>query len=281
MTILDVCRKPTVRRCAGGRRTGGERRLLGGGTDRLCQLLVGPCRFMALPLDVPSWVESDDVEVWLVAGPGRGHVADLAEAESVASTHARRGAVLAANAVADDAERVTQLMWCGYRRVFSMVELGRDTTPVPTTPAPGSIAAVRFSDADEMHGLTTVVWAGRRFFSMPTLESYCRWVQGADPRLMLLAWQDATLIGYVAAREDATGVEVVDVQVHPSHRRLGVATALLARVVEEAERRNCARVWLETEGDDPVGARRFYEKLGFRLAVEHLRFRKPAHFTSD
>jgi hypothetical protein len=39
--------------------------------------------------------------------------------------------------------------------------------------------------------------------------------------------------------------------------------------------RKCSRVWLQTEGDDPVGARRFYEQLGFRLAVERLRFRKP------
>ena len=96
---------------------------------------------------------------------------------------------------------------------------------------------------------------------------------------MLLAWQEATLIGYVAAREDPTGVEIVDIQVHPHHRRRGVATALLARVVEEANRRGNSRVWLETEGDDPVGARRFYEQLGFRLTVEHLRFRKPARVT--
>lgn len=74
-------------------------------------------------------------------------------------------------------------------------------------------------------------------------------------------------------------MEIVDVQVHPRHRRLGVGTALLARVVEEADRRSRGRVWLETEGDNPVGARRFYEQLGFRLAAEHLRFRKPAHVT--
>jgi ribosomal protein S18 acetylase RimI-like enzyme len=114
---------------------------------------------------------------------------------------------------------------------------------------------------------------------MPTLESYQSWVRAADRRLMLLAWQESMLIGYVAAREDTTGVEIVDVQVHPQHQRLGVATALAARVVAEADRRKCARVWLETEGDDPVGARRFYEQLGFRLAVEHLRFRKPENVT--
>ena len=234
---------------------------------------------MSPPLEVPSWVESDGVEVWLVAGPGRGQVKDLAEAELVASTRCSRAAVLAANADADDAERIAQLLLWGYRRVFSMVELERDTRHVVTTPIQGLIASVRFGDAKEMHDLTAVVWAGRRFFSMPTLESYRAWVRGVDPGLMLLARQDGKLIGYIAAREDTTGLEIVDVQVHPHHQRKGVATALVARVVEEAGRRNYSRVWLETEGDDPVGARQFYERLGFRLAVEHLRFRKLAHST--
>ena len=228
---------------------------------------------------VPSWGESDGIEVWLVAGPGRGRISDLDEAERIALTGASSGAVLAANADADDLERVAQLETSGYRPVFSMVDLERGTAAVVTASVPGSIAAVTVADADAMHQLTTVVWAGRRFFSMPTLESYRGWVRDADPRLMLLAWQEATLIGYVAAREDPTGVEIVDIQVHPHHRRRGVATALLARVVEEANRRGNSRVCLETEGDDPVGARRFYEQLGFRLTVEHLRFRKPARVT--
>lgn len=234
---------------------------------------------MSPPLEVPSWIEADGVEVWLVAGPGRGQIADLAEAERVASAAASSTAVVAANADEDDVERVAQLMSCGYRRVFSMVELERDTKPVATTSLPGLIGAVRSGDADDMHELTAVVWAGRRFFSMPTLESYRSWVRRADPRLMLLARQNGKLIGYVAARDDTTGPEVVYVQVHPLHQRLGVATALVARAVEVANRRNHARVWLETAGDDPVGARPFYARLGFRLAVEHLRFRKPVHFT--
>ena len=236
---------------------------------------------MTVPLHVPCWIESDGVEVWLVAGPGRGRIPDLVEAERVASASARLGAVLAANADADDPERVGQLMSSGYRRVFSMVELERDTAPLATVSAPGSMVAVTDNDADAMHQLTTVVWAGRPFFAMPTLESYRSWVRNADPRLMLLAWHDAALIGYVAVKEDPTRVEVVDIQVHPHHQRRGVATALLAQVVQEARHRCSPRVWLETEGDDPVGARRFYEQLGFRLAAEHLRFRKPADTTAD
>lgn len=228
---------------------------------------------------VQSWVESDGVEVWLVAGGGRGRIDDLDEAERLARAGAGVGAVLAANADADDHQRVRQLVDSGYRRVFSMVELERDTAPVATTPTPGSIVAVTEQDAEAMHQLTTRVWAGRRYFSMPTLESYRSWVEDAEPQLMLLAWNDATLIGYVAAQQDPTGIEVVDIQVHPQHQRSGVATALLARIVAEAKLRGLARVWLQTEGDDPVGARRFYEHVGFRVRVEHLRFRKPARAT--
>ena len=228
---------------------------------------------------VPSWVESDGVEVWLVAGSGRGLIGNLDAAEELARSSAGVGAALAANADADDQQRIRQLVESGYRRVFSMVELERDTAPVPAPATRGSIVTVTPPDADAMHHLTTLVWAGRRYFTMPTLESYRSWVKSADPQLMLLCWNDATLIGYVAAHQDPTGIEIGDVQVHPHHQRSGVATALLARVVAEANARGQPRVWLQTEGDDPVGARRFYEHIGFHLRVEHLRFRKPARMT--
>ncbi|RYZ32310.1 MAG: hypothetical protein EOP01_01455, partial [Propionibacteriaceae bacterium] len=81
-------------------------------------------------------MESDGVEVWLIADSGRGRVDDLVEAELAALTHASPGAVLAANADADDAQRVAQLLRHGYRSVFSMVELERDTTPLMSKTAP-------------------------------------------------------------------------------------------------------------------------------------------------
>ena len=226
--------------------------------------------------EVPSWTESDGVEVWLVADSGRGRVGDLVEAERAVAVQAGRGAVLAANADADDAERVAQLLRHGYRRVFSMVDLERDTTPLTAKAAPAVIGPARVGDAEEMHELTRVVWAGREFFSMPSRDSYREWVLRADLQLMLVARQGATLVGYAAARHDAEGLEVEDVQVHPSLQRQGIATALVGRLVQEAARRGLVRVWLQTEGDDPVGARRFYEQLGFRLVTEHLRFRRPA-----
>lgn len=230
---------------------------------------------MSPPREVSSWVESDGVEVWLIADSGRGRVDDLVEAELAALTHASPGAVLAANADADDAQRVAQLLRHGYRRVFSMVELERDTTPLMSKTAPVLTGTAGVGDADEMHELTGVVWAGREFFSMPSRESYRDWVLHADLQLILLARQDEKLVGYAAAREDASGLEIEDVQVHPRLQRRGIATALVARLIHEADRRGVARVWLQTEGDDPVGARRFYEQLGFRLVTEHLRFRKP------
>lgn len=98
-------------------------------------------RVMSQSPQVPSWGESDGIEVWLVAEPGRGRISDLDEAERIALTGASSGAVLAANADADDLERVAQLETSGYRRVFSVVDLERGTAAVVTASAPGSIAA--------------------------------------------------------------------------------------------------------------------------------------------
>jgi GNAT superfamily N-acetyltransferase len=52
-----------------------------------------------------------------------------------------------------------------------------------------------------------------------------------------------------------------DLFVHPSGRRRGVATAMLARLRQEAERRGCGRFeWMVLDWNEP--ALRFYEGLG-------------------
>lgn len=78
--------------------------------------------------------------------------------------HDARHVAVAAGSIVDRVGRVAQLESSGYRRVFSMVELERGTAAMVTPSVPGSITAATVADADAMHQLTTVVWAGRTFF---------------------------------------------------------------------------------------------------------------------
>ncbi|MBZ2197059.1 GNAT family N-acetyltransferase [Occultella gossypii] len=131
-----------------------------------------------------------------------------------------------------------------------------------------------------MHELTQTVWGGRSYFVMPSLESCRAWVRESDPALFLLASTSDGLAGYVAAFEQEGELVIDDIQVGPAQRRQGIGTFLLARILAEARRRRIGRVHLETEGDDPVGARAFYERLGFSSAADDLRFRKSVALTT-
>lgn len=185
--------------------------------------------------EIPHWREDDGTEIWLVAGPGRGVVADLAELE-------------------------------------------RDTAPLPPSTAMSDVT-IRGGDphdAPAMHALTVTVWSGRAYTTLPTLASYEEWAGSADPGLMRLAWFGDRLVGYVAAETERDAVLIDDLQVHPQQQRRGIATTLVAEVIAEAARRGLPRAHLWTEGDNPVGARDFYERVGFVLVREELRLRTPA-----
>ena len=88
-----------------------------------------------------------------------------------------------------------------------------------------------------------------------------------------VATQSGQLIGLVGVWFDPTGAvteleppQVIDLAVLPSHRRQGVASALIELAVRETQAAGFRRLWLYTNGND-IGVLTFYRKLGFRLAA--------------
>jgi ribosomal-protein-alanine N-acetyltransferase len=71
-----------------------------------------------------------------------------------------------------------------------------------------------------------------------------------------------TTVGYAAVSIVADVAELQRIAVALTHRRTGVASALLAHVDREAERRHADRVLLEVR-DDNAGALAFYARHGF------------------
>ncbi|WP_412070383.1 GNAT family N-acetyltransferase [Rubrivirga sp. IMCC43871] len=82
---------------------------------------------------------------------------------------------------------------------------------------------------------------------------------------MWTAWDGDDLMGCAALNElDAGHGEVKSMRTAPRVLRRGVAAALLARLLNEAESRGYARVSLETgAGDGFVAARALYCRFGF------------------
>jgi putative acetyltransferase len=80
------------------------------------------------------------------------------------------------------------------------------------------------------------------------------------------AWEDRQLVGCGALKQlDSTHGEIKSMRTGLSHRRNGVATAMLRHILREAETRGYSRVSLET-GAMPFfePARLLYKGFGFR-----------------
>jgi putative acetyltransferase len=79
------------------------------------------------------------------------------------------------------------------------------------------------------------------------------------------AWDGSELLGCGALKQlSPTHGELKSMRTAAAHLRRGVAAALLTHILDEARRRGCVRLSLETgsvPGFDP--ARRLYERFGF------------------
>ena len=93
-----------------------------------------------------------------------------------------------------------------------------------------------------------------------TVEQYERRV--SEDRVFV-AEQANEVCGFVCTRVVAEQWEIENIVVSESKRRLGIADALLQRVLDGARDQAATSVWLEVrESNDP--ARRLYEKHSFR-----------------
>ena len=81
------------------------------------------------------------------------------------------------------------------------------------------------------------------------------------------AWDESDLLGFGALKElDPAHGEVKSMRTASAHLGKGVASAILAHLINEARTRRYTRISLETgsgKGFEP--AHRLYEKFGFRF----------------
>lgn len=124
----------------------------------------------------------------------------------------------------------------------------------------------------------------------PTVEWLTTELWGA-PNIVVhdAAFQPATLPGFIAERAGRIiGLVTYDVRpgvleivtINALEQHAGTGTMLIAAIRAEAKRRGCREIVLTTTNDN-IGALRFYQRRGFRLAalrpgaVDRSRTRKP------
>ena len=82
--------------------------------------------------------------------------------------------------------------------------------------------------------------------------------------ICLTAFEDGVMVGYLVCSRYDTVWHLMNVAVEPARQRQGIATALLLRLFEEADRPNEQYTLEVRTSNEP--AIRLYERFGFRAA---------------
>jgi ribosomal-protein-alanine N-acetyltransferase len=88
----------------------------------------------------------------------------------------------------------------------------------------------------------------------------------APGRVVLVAEQDDAVVGYASAAVIADVADLTRIAVQPAERRAGVATALLAALVEDAAGQGARRMMLEVDETNEA-ALGLYRSIGFEVVA--------------
>ena len=129
--------------------------------------------------------------------------------------------------------------------------------PPPAPPLPLRIRAAHEEDID------SVMRVDRLAFDAPWQLTACD-MRGArrDAASLTAAELDGELVAYqLSTRQDKVG-HLARLAVHPAHRRKGIASALLRRLIVDFKSRNLTELSVNTQLSNPA-SQRLYERCGF------------------
>lgn len=66
------------------------------------------------------------------------------------------------------------------------------------------------------------------------------------------------VVGFIGLEQTGDEAHIIHMAVHPSHRRMGIGTAL----INQAKKINCRKIFLEVRAGNQI-AQNLYKKLGF------------------
>lgn len=141
----------------------------------------------------------------------------------------------------------------------------------------------RSSDVKLLTFLLNEAFKGQFGFRPTTVEENRAWLTQPDKELHgIFAYWGRTPVGYIVLEISKKLVEagrkvgeVSSIGVLRPYRRLGVGTALMLEGLEWLRRRGMEEAMLEVDDDNPTGATRLYEKVGFRTVYKVFVYERP------
>ena len=112
-------------------------------------------------------------------------------------------------------------------------------------------------------------------FSDPWSENSISSELRNDLALWLVALDDDNVVGYVGSQTAAGETDMMNIAVHPDHRRRGIAEILIDCLIWELKNRGSTSLSLEVRASNEP-AKALYEKLGFvQVGLRKNYYRNP------
>lgn len=169
---------------------------------------------------------------------------------------------------ASDADAAMLLVDRGFAQVRVSIDMGRSLDGDLPSPAPPEGVRIRpFVDADRRDLWRVSSESFRDHWDhvqVPTYETFvAEWFpeQALSPRI-LLAEAAGEVVGEAAWTPEAGYAYVFSVGVLASHRRRGIAGALLRTAIADAHAEGLANLSLSVDAESPTGAVGVYERAG-------------------
>ena len=223
------------------------------------------------------WLEVEDGEVAGYAAltanstvVARGDCAELLPLV-VERARERGDALLETVLTTRDESGIAAYLAAGFRRVRDVnrmfVEL-RDDLPAPSFAPDVAVRPYEDADARPLHDFVELAYAQNNERILP-FEPWLHFMTAHgdfDPSLWHLAEADGGIVACCLTWAPFEGRGwIKDLAVHPNHRRRGLGEALLHLAHRVYRDRGVERVGLKVDSDNPSGAGRLYERLGYRL----------------
>jgi GNAT superfamily N-acetyltransferase len=189
-------------------------------------------------------------------------------------------AIFRANTTSHEKEYNELLLTEGYLPVHSFIELGYDpeqVLPDVTLPDGFTIMAATPEHYRAVWQANEEAFADEWERVEPTELDYVRFLGNPhfDPSLWQVAWHDGAVAGVALCEMNERGVgEITDLSVRKPFRGHGLARTLVVYAVRTLQTRQPKHIRIFTDRDDPFGARKLYESVGFRVLTEYIRYQK-------
>ena len=129
----------------------------------------------------------------------------------------------------------------------------------------------RFAFGVMAPGAAQVAALEKRCFSDPWSERSVASELENKLSYWLVAVEDGQVLGYIGSQSVLGESDMMNVAVHPDHRRKGIAEALVNALVEALKERGSHSLTLEVRASNEP-AQKLYEKLGFVLVGRRPRY---------